>query len=186
MGSSLRDNPLAILSGVKDGMALHLTFDCPEKFGKAIEICSKLSLGQSGDGSFGDPWGLSLSVSAPLDQTLSLARELGLDPQGFQLDLGQVLPPGPGLEEDPILSLSSLCGHMRISRPRARRLAKRIAQGRIGSLEAAGLLGKACRCGCFNLTAAAACLELESKKMHPMAWKALRRKSRARANGSRL
>jgi hypothetical protein len=180
MGSSLIYPKEAILKNLRDGQALHLTFDSRGKLTQAIGIIKSLNLN------------LSCSLSAPREDTLELASQLSLDIKGVQFDLGQITasereahyyqsegnsheletrPVGTkdGLQKGPdgepyaepddwaidwIKDLVSLCGHMRISPNLAKLLVKKISGREMSPNQAAATLGHSCRCGCFNLTVA--------------------------------
>ena len=143
MCSSLSLPGMKIIESVKDGQALHLTFDDQEKFAGAVALIVSMDLN------------LSLSVSGPLEDVLGVAKRFGLTIAGYQFDLGQTLSPGLLVEEEGwLLDLLSLCGHMRISPNLAKSLVAKIAAGSLSPALAAARLGRPCRCGCFNLTAA--------------------------------
>jgi hypothetical protein len=158
MGSSLSLSGSEILENVKDGQALHLTFDHPEKFAQAVGLIASLGLN------------ISLSVSGPLEDVLGVAKRHNLTVAGYQFDLGQILSPGlpaGGLDAGDdgwLLELVSLCGHMRISPYLAKSLMAKIAAGTLSPAKAAARLGRPCRCGCFNLTAAEKILAKAAQK----------------------
>jgi hypothetical protein len=143
MGSSLIFEPQTIMSSIRDGQPLHVTFDCFDKFAEAIKRIVSLDLR------------LSCAVSAPFDSALEAAEHLGLEIKGLQLDLGEVgalsrANAVPGW----ILELISLCGHMRLSIEMVKHLAHEISLNKITAAQAAAKIGKSCRCGCFNTTIA--------------------------------
>ncbi len=139
-GCTLRDPENSILRNFKDGSNLHITFASADRFVEALQLIQDLDMG------------LSVCVAGPLEKILDIAKNLNLTPDSMLLDLG---PLGTELSYSRLtLDIVSLCGHMRVSPLMVDEVRRQIHNGEMSVQEASSLLGRPCRCGCFNSEAA--------------------------------
>lgn len=144
-GCTLRDPENSVLENFKDGSNLHVTFASMDSFKQALQLIQALDTG------------LSVCVAGPLDQLLDIARDQNLSPDSMLLDLG---PLGAELNfNQTALDIVSLCGHMRVSPLMVDEVRRHVHNGEMTVKEASSLLGKPCRCGCFNSKAAGDLIE---------------------------
>lgn len=138
-GSTLRDSRGDVVENIRDGSSLHIVFADERSLRKAIEIVKEMDIG------------LSVTLSGPLNRIRRLASEFGFTPDSVQIGLGSI---GSVPLDEETASIVTLCGHMRVSPRLVRHMAARVKAGEIDADKAAGQIGKVCRCGCFNTTAA--------------------------------
>jgi hypothetical protein len=97
--------------------------------------------------------GVSVNISAPMDDARRCCRSVGIFPHSVEYSLGFMgrldrLPDGR------VLEIGTMCGHGMISHNLVRKLMDRVREGRRTSGEAARCLARFCICGVFNLARA--------------------------------
>ena len=97
--------------------------------------------------------GLSINVSALIDDVREVCGEVGITPHSVEYSLpfrGAV----EKLPSDDVLALSTMCGHGMVSANLAKKMVDRVREGRMEPDEAAKCMAKFCVCGVFNTTRA--------------------------------
>ena len=94
--------------------------------------------------------GLSINVSALVDDTRDICGEINITPHAVEYTLGfhgatEKLP------DHNTLSLSTMCGHGMVSANFAKKMVDRVKEGRMSPEEAACCMSKFCVCGCLIL-----------------------------------
>jgi hypothetical protein len=107
--------------------------------------------------------GLSINISASLDQAQECARRAGLERHSVEYSLG-FFGQTDRLADRQTLELSTMCGHGMLSFSFVRKLVDWVKQGRRTPEQASATLARFCSCGVFNPTRA--CRLLEEAKKH--------------------
>jgi len=97
--------------------------------------------------------GMSVVVTGDPGQIWPLIREAGLAVHTINVSLGVFGNPAEMLPE-PVLALTTMCGHGLISPAFARDVARRVAAGRLDPRDGALELASLCTCGMFNVASA--------------------------------
>ncbi|MEE4165397.1 MAG: hypothetical protein V2I35_05325 [Desulfocapsaceae bacterium] len=97
--------------------------------------------------------GLSINISALVDDTRDICGEVDITPHAVEYTLGfhgatEKLP------DQETLSISTMCGHGMVSSHFARKMMDRVKEGRITPEAAACCMAKFCVCGVFNTSKA--------------------------------
>lgn len=97
--------------------------------------------------------GISINISAPMDEALRCCQEAGITRHSVEYSLGfrgrvDKLPDGTTLE------LSTMCGHGMVSANFARKMVEWVKENRRTPEEAARYMARFCICGVFNPTRA--------------------------------
>lgn len=97
--------------------------------------------------------GISINISAPIDEALRCCREAGITRHSVEYSVGfsgrvDKLPDGTTLE------LSTMCGHGMVSANFAGKMIEWVKENRRTSEEAARYMARFCICGVFNTTRA--------------------------------
>jgi hypothetical protein len=100
----------------------------------------------------------SILISGIISELVSVCREVGLTPRYANLSLG-VFGDTAKLPDVKTLSVTTMCGHHRISPKYVRALEEDVEQGRMSAEEAGKKLASLCLCGVFNPVRAAHILE---------------------------
>ncbi len=149
-GCTLRVSVEEIRDQITEGSNLHITYSDYGDAYRAIKMLRDMGTG------------LSVSIAGPLARIFDMASELSMEPDSVLLDLGTFGPvPHP---EEYVSEIVSLCGHMRVSPFLVRQYAKQVKSGQDTAEEASANIGRHCRCGCFNTTAAANLLREEAAR----------------------
>jgi hypothetical protein len=102
--------------------------------------------------------GISVNVSALVDDVREACQGVGITPHsveyslGFHGDLFR-------LPDRHVLALTTMCGHGMISASFARKMIDRVREGRLGPEQASRYMAKFCVCGVFNTTRASRILD---------------------------
>jgi len=93
--------------------------------------------------------GLSVIVSGVVDEIKDLAREIGLKPHTIEFSGGihgrtELLP------EEPVLEITTMCGHAMVSPELVKDLVAKVRKGKKTLAQAAEELAQPCVCGIFN------------------------------------
>jgi hypothetical protein len=108
--------------------------------------------------------GLSINVSARLDQARECARRAGVERHSVEYSLG-FFGQTDRMADRGTLELATMCGHGMISTSFVRKLIEWVKQGRRSPEQASTTLARFCSCGVFNPTRA--CDLFEKIKKHP-------------------
>lgn len=93
--------------------------------------------------------GISVVVSGLIDQIVKMAEELELKPHTASLSLG-IHGKRSKLPEDPILEITTMCGHGMVAAKLAKAVVKKVKSGDMTLEEGAHLLAQPCPCGIVN------------------------------------
>lgn len=97
--------------------------------------------------------GLSINVSALVDDVRDVCGEVDITPHAVEYTLG-FHGDTSRLPERETLSISTMCGHGMISPNFAKKMVDRVKEGRMDPKDAACCMAKFCVCGVFNITRA--------------------------------
>jgi hypothetical protein len=131
----------AVIASLDDTSRLRCCFDDRDKLAAAVEKIKK--------GNFG----LSIVISGGISEVQDLARELALTPHTIHLSCG-ILGDTDCLPDEPVLELSTMCGHGLISHRLASTIIQKTRAGVLDIEKAVAILRKPCTCGIFNPTRA--------------------------------
>lgn len=102
--------------------------------------------------------GLSVNVSALIDDVREVLGEVEITPHAVEYSLG-FQGATDRLPDRDVLSLSTMCGHGMVSANFAKKMFDRVREGRIEPQQAACCMAKFCVCGVFNTTRAMSILK---------------------------
>ena len=134
----------------KDGTAVHAVFTNEEDAAAMLKDVKEADMG------------LSLVVSGIFDRVQELCKKNGIHRHAATYSLGiwgktEKLPP------EPVLEVSTMCGHGMITATRILSVADDVKAGRKSAADAAKDLAKQCDCGIFNPSRAAKLLAAMAK-----------------------
>ena len=118
-----------------------VVFDDPERVRKFIADVKALDLG------------LSVNVSALVDNVREICGEVDITPHAVEYTLG-FHGDTDRLPDRDTMSISTMCGHGMVSAHFARKMIDRVKEGRIEPKDAACCMAKFCVCGVFNISRA--------------------------------
>jgi hypothetical protein len=127
-----------------------VVFDDREKTKQFIQDVEKLDLG------------LSINVSALVDDVRDICGEVDITPHAAEYTLG-FHGDTSRLPERETLKLSTMCGHGMVSANFSKKMLNLVKEGRMESEDAARCMAKFCVCGVFNTTRAMRILDTASK-----------------------
>jgi hypothetical protein len=94
--------------------------------------------------------GISVNVSALVDDARDACKKAGIVPHSVEYSLG-FHGDTFRMPDRHVLALTTMCGHGMISANFAKKMLDRIREGRMTPEKAAGYMAKFCVCGVFNL-----------------------------------
>jgi hypothetical protein len=97
--------------------------------------------------------GLSINISALVDDVRGICGEVDITPHAVEYTLG-FHGDTSRLPDRDTLSLSTMCGHGMVSANFAKKMIDRVKEGRMAPEAAASCMAKFCVCGVFNTTRA--------------------------------
>ena len=97
--------------------------------------------------------GLSINISALIDDTRDICGEVDITPHAVEYTLG-FHGATSKLPDRDTMTLSTMCGHGMVSAHFARKMMDRVKEGRITPKRAANCMAKFCVCGVFNTSKA--------------------------------
>jgi len=97
--------------------------------------------------------GLSVNVSALVDDVRNICGEVEITPHAVEYTLG-FHGDTAKLPDSTTLSISTMCGHGMVSAHFARKMMDRVKEGRMDPEDAACCMAKFCVCGVFNTSRA--------------------------------
>jgi hypothetical protein len=103
--------------------------------------------------------GISVVASGLLDELFGCCAEAGLEPHTVSYSLGVFGNTGR-LPPQPVLDVTTMCGHSLVPAPLVKKLATDVHEGRLSPEKAAERLARNCVCGIFNPKRAARLLAL--------------------------
>ncbi|MFB3817914.1 MAG: hypothetical protein ACE147_09645 [Candidatus Methylomirabilales bacterium] len=103
--------------------------------------------------------GISIVISGLIDETVAVAREVGLRPHTAFLSLG-IHGKRSALPEDRVLEITTMCGHHQVGARLVRTVRARVRAGKMTPTQGAHLLAQPCPCGIFNTERCAAILQV--------------------------
>ncbi len=118
-----------------------VVFDSRDQAAKFVRDVKKLDLG------------LSINISALVDDTRDICSEVEITPHAVEYTLGFHGATNK-LPDQETLSISTMCGHGMVSSHFARKMMDRVKEGRITPKAAACCMAKFCVCGVFNTSKA--------------------------------
>ncbi len=118
-----------------------VVFDSRDQAAKFVRDVKKLDLG------------LSINISALVDDTRDICGEVEITPHAVEYTLGFHGATNK-LPDQETLSISTMCGHGMVSSHFARKMMDRVKEGRITPQAAACCMAKFCVCGVFNTSKA--------------------------------
>lgn len=104
----------------------------------------------------------SVLISGILTEMASICKDAGVTPRYCNFSVG-VFGNKSKLPDEKTLSITTMCGHHRISPKYVQALEHDIEQGRMSAEEAAHKLASVCLCGIFNPARACSILEKNGK-----------------------
>jgi len=135
-----------IYNQIKNNSIVHFVYNDPDTVKKILEELKKADLGTS------------IIVSGVVDKTDQLCRQVGLKMHTVEFSGGihgqlRLLP------EEPVLEITTMCGHGMVASNLVKEMAKQVKKGKKTLQEAAVELAKPCQCGIFNPKRAESLLE---------------------------
>ena len=127
-----------------------VVFDDPERVTNFIRDVKALDLG------------LSVNVSALVDDVRDICGEVDITPHAVEYTLG-FHGSTDKLPDSDTLSISTMCGHGMVSSHFARKMMDRVKEGRMKPQDAACCMAKFCVCGVFNISRAMRVLDRVAK-----------------------
>jgi len=127
-----------MLASMHDKGRVRCTFDSREKMAGVIKRLGAADLG------------LSITVSGLIDEVIPMARGAGFEPHSINYSLGIHGKTGC-LPSEPVLQVTSMCGHGLVASNLAKAMIKEVKAGRKSLDEAALKLAQPCFCGILNL-----------------------------------
>jgi len=118
-----------------------VVFDNRNQAAKFVRDVKKLDLG------------LSINISALIDDTREICGEVEITPHAVEYTLG-FHGNTSKLPDQETLSISTMCGHGMVSSHFARKMMDRVKEGRMTPKAAACCMAKFCVCGVFNTSKA--------------------------------
>jgi hypothetical protein len=97
--------------------------------------------------------GISINISAPMDESNRCCREIGIVRHSVEFSLG-FCGRLDRLPEASVLELTTMCGHGMISANFAKKMIDWVKENRRSSAEVAGTMARFCSCGVFNISRA--------------------------------
>jgi len=135
-----------IYNQIKNNSIVHFVYNDPDTVKKILEELKKTDLG------------ISIIVSGVVDKTDQLCQQVGLKMHTVEFSGGihgqlRLLP------EEPVLEITTMCGHGMVASNLVKEMAKQVKKGKKTLQEAAVELAKPCQCGIFNPKRAESLLE---------------------------
>ncbi len=136
-----RADPEQVIAGIDGHTTVAAVFDNYEEMKSFVEDLHREDLG------------ISINISAPMDEALRCCQETGIARHSVEYSLGfhgriDRLPDATTLE------LSTMCGHGMISANLARKMLEWVRENRKTPEEAARYMARFCICGVFNISRA--------------------------------
>jgi NAD-dependent SIR2 family protein deacetylase len=135
-----------IYNQIKNNSIVHFVYNDPDTVKKILEELKKADLGTS------------IIVSGVVDKTDQLCRQVGLKMHTVEFSGGIHGQLGL-LPEEPVLEITTMCGHGMVAGNLVKEMAKQVKKGKKTLQEAAVELAKPCQCGIFNPKRAESLLE---------------------------
>ena len=133
--------PEEVIKGVSSPGTVAAVFDNPDNVVAFIEDLKQADLG------------MSINISAALDQAQECARRAGLERHSVEYSLG-FFGQTDRMASRTTLELSTMCGHGMLSFNLVQKLIEWVKQGRRTPEQASTTLARFCSCGVFNPTRA--------------------------------
>lgn len=132
-----RPDPERVIAAVEGHTTVAAVFDRYEKMKEFVRALKQADLG------------VSINISAPMDEAERCCRELGIVRHSVEYSLGfcgriERLPEAATLE------LSTMCGHGMVSAHFVRKMVDWVKENRRSPAEAARYMARFCLCGVFN------------------------------------
>jgi hypothetical protein len=93
--------------------------------------------------------GISIVVSGLINEVVDICEKCDLTPHTASLSLG-IYGKKSLIPENDVLELTTMCGHSLIGNNFARRVIKKVKDGKLSPAEASILIARPCVCGIFN------------------------------------
>ena len=138
--------PEQVAEGVNDPGTVAAVFNKRETMERFVEEVRKLDLG------------ISVNVSALVEETRQSCRNIGLCPHSVEYSLG-FRGKTERLATGRVLELTTMCGHSMISPHFAQKMMDHVKEGRQTPEKASAFMAKFCTCGVFNVARAKRLLE---------------------------
>lgn len=134
-------DPEQVIAGIDGHTTVAAVFDNYEAMRKFVDDLKTADLG------------ISINISAPMDDALHCCQETGITRHSVEYSIGfrgrlDKLP------ERTTLELSTMCGHGMVSASFARKMTEWVKENRRTPDEAARYMARFCICGVFNITRA--------------------------------
>ena len=136
-GNSFVVSTEEILAGVKDTSIVHSVFTDADSVGRLLHDLKEADLG------------VSVIVTGLFEKVGGCCRDAGITPHTIEHSLG-VWGRTETLPEQPVMEISTMCGHGMVSFNLIKRVAKDVHRGVITLEDAANTLARQCVCGVFN------------------------------------
>jgi hypothetical protein len=136
-GSRFNSEWQTIHDGYKDQSVAHYVFSDAEVVGLILKELKEADLG------------LSVIVSGVFEKVGELCRQAGLPMHTVEYS-GGVMGRTERLPKEPVLSITTMCGHGLVSANLVKKMATQVKKGKKSLPEAAAELAKPCMCGVFN------------------------------------
>jgi hypothetical protein len=97
--------------------------------------------------------GISINISAPIDEAERCCRETGITRHSVEYSLG-FCGRVERLPDSTVLELTTMCGHGMVSAGFAKKMVDWVKENRRSPAEVAGTMARFCICGVFNISRA--------------------------------
>ncbi len=141
-GCSVQFRLEEILSAVEDASVVHAVYTDRSNLASFLRDLK------------GEDMGISVVVSGLFEESLLNLSEAGLTPHTVSLSLG-FWGRTERLPREPVLDITTMCGHGMVTASLVEALAEDVGQGKIEAGQAALKLARPCLCGVFNQVRAA-------------------------------
>jgi hypothetical protein len=140
-----RRDPEQVIAGIDGHTTVAAVFDRYEAMKAFVEDVRRADLG------------ISINISAPIDDADRCCREAGITRHSVEYSLGfcgrvEKLP------DATVLELTTMCGHGMVSAALAKKMIDWVKENRRSPAEVAATMARFCICGVFNLSRAAGIL----------------------------
>ncbi len=136
-----RPDPEQVIAGIDGHTTVAAVFDNYEAMERFVEDVKAADLG------------ISINISAPIDEAYRCCREAGITRHSVEYSLG-FRGRVDRLPERTVLELSTMCGHGMVSANFTKKMVEWVKENRRTPEEAARYMARFCICGVFNTTRA--------------------------------
>jgi hypothetical protein len=136
-----RSNPEEVIAGIEGHTTVAAVFDNYQNMKGFVDEVRSAELG------------ISVNISAPMDEADRCCRETGITRHSVEYSLG-FCGRLDKLPDATVLELTTMCGHGMVSAHFAKKMIDWVKENRRSSAEVAGTMARFCICGVFNISRA--------------------------------